>query len=312
TFLEYFCASEYVRQFQQAQTLTIEQLITEVFGKHWQDESWHEVLRLIAGMIDARFVGEIIEYLMEQKINRREFVNEMSIQRNRRWRHKKVLRKEGLLNLLLAANCLAEVRNKAAIAPIANRLQEVLKKEVEQEYPYPFKPEAAAAVVSAIATVGQDTPTTLNWLKSCLQFSSSPFVPEAAVQAIAQNWKDNPETLPLLRQLAQSDNNSNVRGTAVEEIARGWKDDSETLPLLRQLAQSDKYEWVRHVAVVEIARAWKDNSETLPLLQQLAQSDDNSNVRDKAVEEIARGWKDDSDEKLREFAREELELRMEN
>ena len=53
TFLEYFCASEYVWQFKETQTLSIEQLKTEVFGKHWQDESWHEVLRLIAGMIDA-------------------------------------------------------------------------------------------------------------------------------------------------------------------------------------------------------------------------------------------------------------------
>ena len=65
TFLEYFCAWEFVWQFKETQTLEIEELKTEVFGKHWQDESWHEVLRLIAGMLNEKFAGEIIDYLIE-------------------------------------------------------------------------------------------------------------------------------------------------------------------------------------------------------------------------------------------------------
>jgi predicted NACHT family NTPase len=46
TFLEYFCAWEFVNRFGK-HTLTEEQLKTEVYEEHWQDESWHEVLRLI-------------------------------------------------------------------------------------------------------------------------------------------------------------------------------------------------------------------------------------------------------------------------
>ena len=65
TFLEYFCAWEFVWQFKETQILDIDELKTEVFGKHWMDESWHEILRLIAGMIDAKFVGQIIQYLMD-------------------------------------------------------------------------------------------------------------------------------------------------------------------------------------------------------------------------------------------------------
>jgi predicted NACHT family NTPase len=34
TFLEYFCAWEFVWQFKETQTLSIEQLKHEVFGKH--------------------------------------------------------------------------------------------------------------------------------------------------------------------------------------------------------------------------------------------------------------------------------------
>ena len=40
TFLEYFCAWSYIWQLE-AQTLSIKQIKTEVFGNHWQDESWH-------------------------------------------------------------------------------------------------------------------------------------------------------------------------------------------------------------------------------------------------------------------------------
>ena len=95
TFLEYFCACEYVWQFKEIQTLTIKELKTEVFGKHWMDESWHEVLRLIAGMINSKFVGEIIEYLIEVDGQ-----------------------KEGYLNLLVAAECFSEVRNRLELISI--------------------------------------------------------------------------------------------------------------------------------------------------------------------------------------------------
>ena len=60
TFLEYFCAVEIRERFQTDQTLTLEQLKVEIFG-HWADESWHEVLCLLAGMIAPRFVAQILE-----------------------------------------------------------------------------------------------------------------------------------------------------------------------------------------------------------------------------------------------------------
>jgi predicted NACHT family NTPase len=40
TFLEYFCAWEFVRQFEKQKTLDLDGLI-EVFREHWRDESWH-------------------------------------------------------------------------------------------------------------------------------------------------------------------------------------------------------------------------------------------------------------------------------
>ncbi|NER98577.1 MAG: NACHT domain-containing protein, partial [Symploca sp. SIO1B1] len=311
TFLEYFCAWEHVWQFQQTQMLSIEELKTEVFGNHWQDESWHEVLRLIAGMIDARFTGEIIDYLISQDGEGEKFSN-----------------------LFLAAECLAEVRNISGIATTADKLLELIKGLTKYDLNYDYEPDGDEAdlvsdirtqAVAAVAMTWQDYPETLPLLKQWAQSHEDGFVRHAAVLEIAHGWKDDQETLPLLQQWAQSDKdmfvrivvrevnhdskddpntlprinksskdyNGGVRSAAVREIARSWKDDQETLPLLQQWAQSDKNVFVRIAAVEEIARGWKNDQETLPLLQQWAQSDKDDNVRYAAVQEIVRGWKDD-------------------
>ncbi|MDJ0536973.1 MAG: HEAT repeat domain-containing protein, partial [Xenococcaceae cyanobacterium MO_207.B15] len=248
TFLEYFCAWSYIWQLE-AQTLSIEQIKTEVFGNHWQDESWYEVLRLIAGMIlEPKFVGEIIEYLMEKDGESANFAN-----------------------LFLAADCLAEVRNRKSITKITNSLLEKLKqfaKEVEEfvakkvsetAEQYKLKVELSQKVINAIANNWKDEPNTLIWLKTCIELDSQYYIRESAVIAIARGWKDDPETLPILKQLAQSDDSYTVRSTAVQELARGWKDDPDTLSILKQLAQSDDSYTVRSTAVQELARGWKDD-----------------------------------------------------
>ncbi len=282
TFLEYFCACEFVWQFKEPHTLTAEQLKLEVFGQHWQDETWHEVLRLIAGLIDARFVGEIIDYLLAQTVDRSAFLDEID-----------QLKKEGLSNLLLAAYCFAEVRNKAAIASTSVHLLKTLQREVEQESPHQLDDESATALTTLIATLWQDHPGTLSWLKGCLQVGSSSLIPISAVRAIAQCWKDNPETLPWLESRAQTDDNNYVRCVAVQALAQGWKDDPKTLLILKSRAQSDDYWDVRREAVQAIAEGWKDDPETLPMLKSRAQTDDNKYVRRVAVQALAQGWKDD-------------------
>jgi predicted NACHT family NTPase len=80
TFLEYFSAWEFVWQFKETRSLSLEQLTTDVYGTHWQDESWHEVLRLITGMIDAKFVGDVIGYLIKQDGEEEDFRNRVVAQ----------------------------------------------------------------------------------------------------------------------------------------------------------------------------------------------------------------------------------------
>lgn len=115
TFLEYFCASEFIYRFEKEKTLNADGL-KALYGEHFQDEAWGEVLRLIAGMIEPRFVGEIIDYLLDQS--------------------GKLIKQEDVNHLLLAADCLSEVRSRSEISIAAERLFACLKNKVEEETPW--------------------------------------------------------------------------------------------------------------------------------------------------------------------------------
>jgi predicted NACHT family NTPase len=326
TFLEYFCAWEFVWQFKESQTLTIEQLIHDVFGNHWQDESWHEVLRLISGMIEPRFVADIIDFLLEQEVDKSAFLDETKY-----W--EKTLKKEGLSNLLLAAECFVEVRNRSLIAPTSSILLKTLQGEVEGQTPYKFNYELANRIINNIASIWQDSSGILDWLKDRALNDQNNDLRSASLQEIAQRWKDDSDTLPLLKDRALNDQNVNVRRAAVQEIAKDWKDDPDTLPLLKDRALNDQNVNVRRAAVQEIAKGWKDDTQTFGFLCDRAIHDTfkryydwQINPRQTALEAILQHYSDrpqtlellktvsnnDPDEKLKEFAKEELARLSEN
>ena len=196
TFLEYFCAWEFVWLFEKKQTLSLEELKTEVFGKHWQDESWHEVLCLITGRIDESFAGKIIDYLMEQDGEAAEYAN-----------------------LFLAARCLSEVRNRFEIAAISDRLRDLLKSLTQEGF------FLGMDAIKAIASTWKEHPDTLPWLKTVAQLGDDEFVRGMAIEQIAKGWKEHSETRSWLKMLAKSDNNHEwVRSRAIEQIVQYWKE----------------------------------------------------------------------------------------
>ncbi|HSF75312.1 MAG TPA: NACHT domain-containing protein, partial [Microcoleus sp.] len=188
TFLEYFCAWEFVRQAKQ-ETLDLDGLI-EVFREHWRDQSWHEVLRLMAGMLDAKFTGPILEYLIGENGEG-----------------------ENFSNLFLAAQCVSEVEKRNEIAAIASQLRDRVKELTKYGNITGSKPleyyrrvyQINRPAVAAVAATWKDDPETLPWLKQLAQSDDDGDVRVAAVQELARGWKDDPETLPWLKQLAQSD-----------------------------------------------------------------------------------------------------------
>ncbi len=304
TFLEYFCAWEFVWQFKEAQTLTIEQLINEVFGKHWQDESWHEVLRLICGMIEPKFVAEIIDFLLEQKI----YIKTININESLEKDYLKevdrgnyLLQKKAFNSLLLATNCFTEVRNKRLIPDASDKLLLTLKDEINQvSEPWFgsniwFDQESANIVIYSIVTIGQEDPDNLPFLKDRSLQDKDKNIRYAALTAIVEGWKEDPDTLPWLKDRALLDESEYVRQAAVNAIAKGWKEDPDTLPWLKDRALQDENWDVRDAAVNAIIEFWKEDPDILPLLKKLALRDEDTGVRQAAVNAIIEFWKEDPD-----------------
>ncbi len=277
TFLEFYCAAWFVDRYEKKQTLTLEEL-KEVFGQHWKDENWHEVLRLIAGMVEETKAEELILYLMQIDG-----------------------RKEKYVNLMLAAGCLSEVRNWKSIEKTSEALwKRFVEEVVRYDPPYYYEPwrkerevgPTRRAAVERIATTwsGQKV---RKWLWYTARNDLDPIVREAAVRELARSWKEEPETLPWLKDRARSDEDGSVRQAAVQELARGWKEDPQTPPLLKERARSDEHWSVRQAAVQELARGWKEDPQTPAWLKACARSDKHSSVRQAAVQELARGWRED-------------------
>ena len=305
TFLEYFCAWEFVRKFEKTQEIDLEQLQTQVFGQHWRDQSWHEVLRLIVGMIDSKKAGEMIEYLMAQDGNRR----------------------NKFKNLFLAADCLSEVRNRYEIKLTDTELLNRFQYLVQCQYEARLVRDLRTKIVVAVATYWQDDPDTLALLQELARSDTDSWVRGKAIEQLAQGYQDHQDTLALLQELARSDTNWRVRGKAIEQLAQGYQDHQDTLPLLQEWARSDKDCLVRVTAIEQLAQGWHDQPWLWEFLCDRTLNDPfelkkpwHRNPREAALKAILEYYPNhsqtrsllqdradhDSDPQLRKFAQEEL------
>lgn len=312
TFLEYFCASEIVHRFEKQHILTFEQLQDEVFGQHWQDETWHEVLRLICGMIDAEFAGKAIEFLLEQEFDRSAFLTQNTYGED-------YLEPEGLTDLLLAANCLREVVNSKEISHIREHLLQLLKQEFENSK-YTLGINAMNEIASCIA---QGFPDTLLWLKK--QATQRHYrIPWAVIWAISINFNNDSDTFPWLKDLINKDECVYVREAVSWVLACSYSEDLSTFPLLKMRIQQDEEAFVRRAAVAAVSTYLPNHFETFNLLCFVAvndpfirQNDWELNPRYAAIEGLLKNYPDrpqtlellhdraqnDPDEQVREFAR---------
>lgn len=281
TFLEYFCADDLRVRFDHEKSIDLDYLKREVYGAHWPDERWHEVLCLLAGVIHPAAVAELVTHLLAEKDP-----------------------DQTCQHIFLAARCVGEVRGRDALGAAEAAAQTALQALTGFDLDYYYEdwdPESSRVrgvrtrAVGLFAEVWISQPTTRAWIVARAQHDASSDVQRAAVAALARGWKDDPDTLPWLKTRAQQDDSDQVRSSAVLALARGWKDDPDTLPWLKARAQEDESWWVRLTVVQELARSWKTDPDTLPGLKNRVQQDENPWVRFAAALELARGWKDDPD-----------------
>ncbi len=280
TFLEYFCAEAFRRQFEKEQKLTLEELKTEIYGNHWQDEAWHEVLKLIAGAIDVKFVGEIIEYLIG--IDGEE---------------------EKFRNIFLAAGCLGEVKDRNILKSIDIQLLHTLKTLLEDRYKKKALTQAEFRInnnicshaISAIANTWKDSPETLPWLKQIVNHTSSWQVCQSVIDELVKEWLNEPEFILNIKKQAKYGDDWLVRIGAVQQLAKKGKKDIENLLVLKSCAEEDSNLNVRRVAIHAIGNWSQNNHENLSILKKSAKLDSAYQVRRAAILEIGENFIDESE-----------------
>jgi hypothetical protein len=317
TFLEYFCAAELRRRMQEDPGYSIDRLIEEVVAKHWQEPAWNEVLRLLCGMVGDLNAGRIITFLTEQA-NPFWYVDP----ERRPPRH-----------LVIATQCLAEVRNRYAIEGVCLALLQAIMRVLESHTLLPPELESWRWTLTEALSVGVEEigPT---WPGSgglgerplqrihrvheeCRDFyvrmvvslfpSSATLRSEleslarrhdirtrlAALGALARRWPQDPAVRELLEQCALQDRDSSVCAKALSELAGGWPQDPAVRELLNQSALLGTSE-VRKTAFRELARGWPQDPAVRRLLEQHAsQEGADYAVRRSALTELARGWPQD-------------------
>jgi predicted NACHT family NTPase len=277
TFLEYFCAWNFVWQFEKERSLSEEELV-QVYADHWREEAWHEVLRLMAGMLDPKFIGKVLEYLMAQQGEEDKFIN-----------------------LFLAAECLLEVRSRHPIAKIADELFTRIKSLISygsidlnnldreaRELVLRIRSKA----IKIIINTWKDDPDTLQWLKTRATTDEDDHVRGAAVEALVEHYKDNPDTLTILKTCATTDEDWHVRYAAFQALVEHYKHDPDTLTFLKTYATTDENGYLRDEAFQALVGHYKHDPDTLTFLKTYATTDENGYLRDEAVEALAQHYKD--------------------
>ncbi|MEM9449178.1 MAG: HEAT repeat domain-containing protein [Cyanobacteria bacterium P01_E01_bin.6] len=331
TFLEYFCAVEIVYRFEKQRTLTFDQLRDEVFGQHCQDETWHEVLRLICNMINAKLANELIDRLMTQKIEKEKFLEIYP-------GGAKYLRKQGVVNLILAANCLTEIQFNSLTSSTKTNLIKIIQLELKSQNEYildnetcdellmgiiknyhsqedirgyleyclkleslvwdgglmnPLPPSAFRAITKIHSNDSQSD--ILSWIVRCIQSESNEVIRGEAICELAKNWKKHSETFHLLKKSAQSDSSWHVRYLAIEKLGDNWKNNEETLSIVKEAVEFDEVWQVRFRSMRVLARVWQNDVDTLYFLKQRFKEDNDDAVRSTCIEEVALRWSDDPD-----------------
>jgi energy-coupling factor transporter ATP-binding protein EcfA2 len=316
-FLEYFCASAFIFKFEKTKELSTEQLMREVFGQRWDDQSWHEVLRLIAGEIAAGFTGEIIRYLSEEVYTV--------------WPEQKGLGRRPPWNIALAVKCLSEVRNlnlvagpaelllrrtcqmfdydmtaeprlfsffKGQVVPYAEGigrawprgevLAEILRGRRPADYAYIYDRQFGTFIGSIGAGRAEVKAAVLEYARG-----ADPRHRVLAPFALATGWRDDPETLPLLRELAVNDAHETVRYAATYAIAENYRTEPQTLSLLRAQAVGNDTTFARTAAISGLARHFNDDPETFKLIRELLTKEQHKYPRTALVKALGEFFHDE-------------------
>jgi HEAT repeat protein len=320
-FLEYFCATAIVNKFEKTQEMTLDELRYDIYGLHWDDQNWHEVLRLICGMVDVKFASEIINFL----------VNEAYTGKPRS------LKSEQPWEIALSVQCLSETKNLSVVSTYAEQLLKKVCALIDRYavaisggiIPYQLPEFLRKQIMNPAEEIGPNWPNRsalADWLQGHGSFVHADFLAEATGNfigligkqdeaihkiilnfakhqednhrilvpyALAMGWHDDAQTLPVLYELATADMSSKIRLAAIRILSTHFSHDPQLLPVLYERESNEKAIYVRIEIIKAIAKDFIDAPQTLPLLRERAFNDGEDEVRRLAIRVLTIHFKDD-------------------
>ncbi|MDX2935575.1 HEAT repeat domain-containing protein [Streptomyces ipomoeae] len=328
TFLEYHAAAEIHRRLTVERSLTEDALIHQVYGKHWADSTWHETLVLLAGMVEPRLAGRIVDHLLAA--DPLWFIRRPGTSSDETPQH-----------IVLAARCLGEVRDpgvlSAQCSAVVNAVIALIEHMVEKRASLdsPVTRAVAETLPPVLGRLGACNSAIgrryHDWYRARGQFlrvmregenfvwfevppaarvgaallrdnsefreslvSQAVFGPDPsgrgeALLALIQEWPDDPQVAGLLREFAETDPDGDVRRGSLQLLAMTRRQDQSTREWL-QTCLTDHDPHLRQGALAALADGWRNEPETFALLRQFATDDPDDSVRLTAVKSIADGW----------------------
>jgi hypothetical protein len=267
TFLEYLCALELSERFK-AQQLDIHSLIDGYVVSRLDDDTWHETLRLLLGLLPPIAAEQALLAILPS-----ETLTEADVSR-----------------LIFGWYGLAEIepRHLVTLGTVCNRLTRLLydwlgKNETDQLAPAMDIAEAAASVgrvvwpaahppdagwppravgdnfsyLHIVAVLGQtiwNCPDAANDIIAAACSDQDQYRRIAAITVLSLKFPNRSNNAKIISALADTDPEDFVRRAALEALANRFHEDPETKILLRARSIEDPDEACRGAALLGLAR----------------------------------------------------------
>ncbi|HJP73738.1 MAG TPA: HEAT repeat domain-containing protein [Pseudonocardiaceae bacterium] len=272
--LEFFSASEIVNRFEKARTLSEDALVEQIFVPRSEDPAWTEVLRLIAGMVDAMVATRLVENLLASTGTPRS----------------SALDRRPLAAVALAAQCIAEVRNVNAAATAAEHtlraIIELLGSPArsfgDDDRATRLEKTVLPAMNAVSAWPGRSAFHA--WFVQHGRYATTPPAARVSAQIMAALFPKDDQVRELLHRNARS-GIPQQREASLLGLAQTWKRDSTTIQLVMD-GLSDEEAFVRQTSLDLLVSNWSDD-ERAPDLMLRATKDVDPDVRRRAVEALA-------------------------
>jgi predicted NACHT family NTPase len=240
TFAEYFCAYDLFKKCTGInRQLSLEDLQSQYFGHYWDNENWHEILRLLVGLLSSNDDNNIdpIKSIMEH-----------------------LLKLDGkscaYLNVFLAADCLIEVRNRQLYSQVDRVILEQLGELAKLSSSFNREDwNISWGACQSIGRAWKGEQSGYKKLQELVTHGSSP-----AINALAEYYRDELNTHSIVKQLALQGHHSGISA-----LARHYRDESDTHSIIKQLALQG-----HHSGMLVLARHYRDELDTHSIVEQFA------------------------------------------